>query len=172
MVWDDGRMNKYTPLFSQVVDSSLWCEPDDVVKVFMTMLAKQDHDHIVRGTAFNVAMWSHKSEGEVLKALAILEAADTKRLEPQPFDGRRIEKVEGGWLVLNGEKYQREMQRVNRREYQRQWAADRRKGKAGRAPSGRERRFEEAVKNGDEAAADRIAAEGLPGEPSAEPGPQ
>jgi hypothetical protein len=79
------------------------------------MLAKKDSDEIVRGSAFNIASWAKKSEREVLDALKILSSPDTKRLEPQPFEGRRIEKVEEGWRLLNGEKYQKEMQRINAR---------------------------------------------------------
>lgn len=108
-------MERYVPIFSRIVDSSLWIEPDYVVKVFLTMLAKKDADEVVRGTAFNIASWSKKTEQEVIEALKILSSPDTKRLEPQPFDGRRIEKVEGGWKLLNGAKYQMEMQRINQR---------------------------------------------------------
>lgn len=108
-------MERYTPIFSRIVDSSLWIEPDYVVKVFLTMLAKKDSDEIVRGSAFNIACWAKKTEAEVLDALKILSSPDTKRLEPQPFEGRRIEKVEEGWKLLNGEKYQQEMQKINLR---------------------------------------------------------
>jgi len=112
-------MNTWAPLFSKIVDSSLWCEPDFVVKVFITMLAKKDADHIVRGSAFNIASWARKTEKEVLEALRVLSSPDKRRLEPQPFEGRRIEKVDEGWLVLNGAAYQDLMRGVNRREYKR-----------------------------------------------------
>lgn len=112
-------MNTWAPLFSKIVDSSLWCEPDFVVKVFITMLAKKDADHIVRGSAFNIASWARKTEKEALEALRVLSSPDTRRLEPQPFEGRRIEKVPEGWLVLNGQAYQDMMRGLNRREYKR-----------------------------------------------------
>lgn len=108
-------MNHYVPLFEQIVDSSIWCESDLVVKVFMTLLAKRRKNGIVYGNAFNIAQWAKKSEAEVLEALAVLAAPDTRRLEPQPFEGRRIEKVEGGWLLLNAERYQQLMVAENRR---------------------------------------------------------
>lgn len=120
-------MSAYTPLFQKIVFSSLWSEEDFVVKVFLTMLAKQDADHVVRGCAYEIGQWARKTEAEALDALAILAAPDTKRIEAQPFDGRRIEKVEDGWLVLNGAMYQKLMQDVNRRAYQRRWMADKRK---------------------------------------------
>jgi hypothetical protein len=115
---------KYVPMFGKVVDSSLWEEEDLVVKVFLTILAKQDPDHIVRGSAYNIAQWARKTEKEVLGALEVLSSPDTKRLEPQPFDGRRIERVPDGWLILNGSKYQEEMARINRLHYQAQKQAE------------------------------------------------
>jgi len=108
-------MGHYAPIFEEIVDSSVWCESDLVVKVFLTMLAKKRQDGVVYGTAFNIAQWAKKSEAEVLDALRILSAPDKRRLEPQPFEGRRIEKVEGGWLMLNAQKYQKRMMEMNKR---------------------------------------------------------
>lgn len=102
-------MDYYTPLWSGVVDSSLWDEPDPVVKVFVTMLAIKDPDFVVRKTAYQIGRCARKTEAEVLEALEVLSSPDTKRLEPQPHEGRRIERVEGGWLILNGKKYQEKM---------------------------------------------------------------
>jgi len=109
----------YAPVFAKIVDSSLWCEEDFVIKIFITMLVKKDRDNVCRGNAFNIAQWSRKTEEEVLKALKILASPDTKRrLEPHPFEGRRIQRVEDGWLLLNAAFYQNEMRRANRRAYQ------------------------------------------------------
>jgi hypothetical protein len=107
----------WTPLFSKVVDSSLWEEPDYVVKIFITMLALKDADQVVRYNAYGIAQRARKTEKEVLDALKILSSPDKKRIEPQPFDGRRVEKVEGGWLLLNGLVYQEMMRGINRKEY-------------------------------------------------------
>lgn len=120
-------MNSYTPLFSKIVDSSLWLEDDATCKVFLTMLAKQDRDHVVRGTALAIARWCNKTESEVLIALETLAKPDTKRLEEQDFEGRRIKQVPEGWLLLNGAKYQEMMQQLNRREYKRLKQAEYRK---------------------------------------------
>jgi len=119
-------MNTWTPLWSKVVDSSLWSEPDLVVKVFLTMLAKKDADHIVRANAYQIARWANKTEDEALEALQILSSPDTRRKEPQPFDGRRIEKVADGWAILNGKYYRDMIQTIRRREYQRDWQAHKR----------------------------------------------
>lgn len=108
-------MSHYVPVFEDIVDSSIWEEPDFVVKVFLTMLAKKKRGGYVWGTAFNLSRWAKKTEEETLKALEILSSPDTRRLEPQKFEGRRIEKVEGGWLILNAEHYQDRMKEENAR---------------------------------------------------------
>lgn len=119
-------VNTWAPLFSRIVDSSLWLEPDYVVKVFLTMMAKKDSDMVVRGSAFNISQWAKKSEQETLDALKILSSPDTKRIEKQLFDGRRIERVEDGWLILNGKLYRDLMVKENERARKRRWAAERR----------------------------------------------
>lgn len=119
-------MNTFAPLFSTIVDSSLWCEPDHVVKVFLTMMAKKDADMVVRGSAFNIAQWAKKTEQETLDALKILSSPDTRRIEKQLFDGRRIERVEDGWLILNGKFYRELMVKENERARKRRWAAEKR----------------------------------------------
>jgi len=98
-------MNGYAPLFSTIVDSSIWDEDDSICKVFVTMMALKDADHIVRLTAYQIGRRCRKPEREVLDALLVLSSPDKKRVEPQEYDGRRIQKVDAGWLVLNGEKY-------------------------------------------------------------------
>lgn len=98
-------MNTWAPLWVGIVDSSIWDEEDYVCKVFITMMALKDADHVVRLNAYQLARRSRKTEAEVLDALKILSSPDEKRLEPQLYEGRRIKAVEDGWLVLNGEKY-------------------------------------------------------------------
>lgn len=115
-------MNTWAPLWSGIVESSIWDEEDFVVKVFLTMLALKDSDHVVRKSAYQLGRLARKDEGEVLEALKILSSPDTKRLEKQPFEGRRIRAVEDGWLILNGEKYRsmisREMKKARNRRAQ------------------------------------------------------
>lgn len=119
-------MDTFAPIFSRIVDSSLWDEPDHVVKVFLTLLAKKDADHVVRGSAYNISKWSRKTEKEVLDALKVLSSPDKRRLEPQPHEGRRIEKVADGWLVLNGANYRKMAQEVAERARKAKWARENR----------------------------------------------
>jgi cell division protein YceG involved in septum cleavage len=90
------------------------------------MLAKKDWDHIVRANAFAIGRWALKSEVEVLEALKVLSSPDKRRIEPQPHEGRRIEKVEDGWLILNGEYYRNMTKAAHRASYQAKWQAEKR----------------------------------------------
>lgn len=112
----------WVPLWSTVVDSSIWDETDTVLKVFLTMLALKDADHIVRLNAYQISRRARKTEREVLEALTVLSSPDTKRVEPQEFEGRRIQAIEEGWLILNGDKYRQqvsiEMKRARNRRAQ------------------------------------------------------
>lgn len=100
-------MNTWAPLWSCIVDSSLWEEDGNVVKVFMTMMATKDSDHICRLDAYRIARKCHIDELVVLDILKLLASPDTRRKTKQEYDGRRIKAVEEGWLILNGEKYRK-----------------------------------------------------------------
>lgn len=120
-------MNSWAPLWSQVVDSSLWEEPPFVRVLFMTMLAKKDADHICRSDEYRLHKMANLSEQETAEAIKILSSPDTKRkVFKQEFEGRRIERVPEGWLILNGEKYRAMIQKLRRRAYKAQWQRDNR----------------------------------------------
>jgi hypothetical protein len=114
-------MNTWAPLCNGLVDSSIWEEPDHVFRVFMAMMSLKDADHVVRYDGYKLAKRIHMREemDKVLDALKILSSPDNKR-PGQEFDGRRIEAVEDGWLLLNGEKYRElaknEMRKVRQRK--------------------------------------------------------
>ncbi len=125
-------MNCWAPIWSQIVESSLWEEDGDVVKVFMTLLARKDSDHICELDAYRIAKLCNYriadgsvDELKVLDILKVLASPDKRRKEVQEFEGRRIRAVEGGWLVLNGQKYrdlvQKEMRKATNRRAQMAW---------------------------------------------------
>lgn len=90
------------------------------------MMALKDEDHVVRLSAYKIGKKCNKKEEDVLKALKVLSEPDTKRLEEQEFEGRRIQKVHDGWLVLNGQKYQEMIQEMIRDKQQARWAREER----------------------------------------------
>lgn len=159
----------WSPLWSGIVMSSLWDEDDYVIKIFITMLALKDSDHICRSSVYQLHKVTGKSQEQVMEALKILSSPDQRRQDHQEFEGRRIEAVEEGWLILNGEKYRakvkQEMKRSRDRKAQQKFRDKQKLAEqypVSPPPSGREQRFVNAHERGDQEEADRIAAEGLP----------
>lgn len=107
--------HSFAPIWSSIVDSSLWLEDDWVIKIFITMVVKKDYDHIYRFNTFNLAQQSKKTEQQVLDALKILSSPDRHRVEDTVNEGRRIKAHEEGWEIVNGDKYQKMMQREAKR---------------------------------------------------------
>jgi hypothetical protein len=68
------------------------------------MLALKDQHGYIPASLPGLANAARVAIEDCEKALAILEAPD-KYSRSTDFDGRRIEKVDGGWLVLNHLKY-------------------------------------------------------------------
>ena len=156
-------MDTWSPLWSKIVDSSIWSEPDTVRIVFVTMLALKDSDHVVRCSAFQLGQRAKKTEKEVIAALKVLAAPDRKRLEPQPHDGRRVKRVEDGWLMLNGEEYRKkvseEMRKARIRRAQTTFRHKHKKPEPGQdgKPASPAYKAVEAANNGNDAEANRLA---------------
>lgn len=156
-------MSGYTKLFESILDSTIWGESAETRVVWITMLAMRNRNHMVEASLPGLA---HRAR----VPLEAAEKAVKKFLAPDHFsrskehDGRRIKSVDGGWLILNGEKYRQKMNEAERREYQRVKQSEYRKKKRKiKEPdyvgeTARERAFVEAEKRGDTEEADRIAA--------------
>lgn len=146
-------MKGYTKLFASILDSSVWSLSKEARLLWITMLVKKDRDQVVRAAVPGLA---HAARITLQEA----EAGLKELMKPDPysrskdFDGRRLEEVSGGWLVLNGEKYRDMLSQEERREYQRvkqaQYRAEKRGGlKAKSVPLPGEKEFERAVASGD-----------------------
>ena len=87
-----------------ILDSTLWVEAAEVRVVFLTILAMCGPDGLCRATAPGIARRANLPLDGVRQALAALEGpdADSRTLTNQ---GRRIERVDGGYHVLNYLKY-------------------------------------------------------------------
>lgn len=129
------------------MDSSLWEESGDVVKVFFTMVATKDADHVCRLDAYRIAKKCYLDELYVLEIIKVLASPDKRRKSKQEFEGRRIKVVEDGWLVLNGEKYRTMVQdEMKKARWRRAQAAKRAREKGGTSA---ERHYVKAVQNGE-----------------------
>ena len=160
-------MTGYTKLFQDIVTSTIWGEDDQTRIVWVTMLALKDSKHFVSASVPGLARQANVSLEDCQRALAKLEAPDPHS-RSQEFEGRRIQKADGGWLILNGQKYRERMNLDERREYQRTKQAEYRARKRERERvqaenDERAKRYVKAAGDGaGEAEVGAIAAEGLP----------
>lgn len=96
---------QYAKLDQRIVYSSLWEEDGDTCKVWITLLAlKSLKTGIVDKNMTGIARLCKLP-------FETVEAAMNKFMEPDPnssskaHEGRRIIRVEGGWLIVNHERY-------------------------------------------------------------------
>jgi hypothetical protein len=95
----------YNKLFTKILDSSIWLEPTPTRVVWVTLIAAMDRDHFAQFASIgNLAHRAIVSIEEASEAVKTLESPDPNSADKE-FDGRRIERVPGGWLILNGQKY-------------------------------------------------------------------
>lgn len=94
----------YVKLFSSILDSSIWSENYPTRLVWITMLAMADAEGLVKASVSGIARRAAVTRKEAEAAMKLLLAPDKDRPD-QPHDGRRLEVIEGGWSVLNYEKY-------------------------------------------------------------------
>lgn len=80
------------------------------------MLALQDRDHICRATVPALAKICNITNELCEEYLTDFQQPD-KYSRSQEHEGRRVERVEGGYLILNGAHYQRLLSKEDRREY-------------------------------------------------------
>lgn len=111
-------MNGYTKLFGSIIASTIWRESLETKVVWITMLAMSNKHGIVEASVPGLADMARVTLAETQKALEILAAPDTFS-RTKEFEGRRIEPVDGGWVILNHAKYREKMSLDERREYNR-----------------------------------------------------
>ena len=97
----------YTKLFSSILDSTIWQEPQETKLVWITMLAMSDQNGEVQASLPGLAARSGVSLSSCAIAIERLLSPD-KYSRTKDDEGRRIEEIDGGWMLLNHAKY-REM---------------------------------------------------------------
>lgn len=93
-------MAGFTKLFASITESSVWGEDDKTLRVWIAMLARANSSGFVAASVPGFAHLCHMKVHELQKALKRLSAPDPHSRTPD-HEGRRIEAVAGGWLVLN-----------------------------------------------------------------------
>ena len=113
-------MAVYNKLFTKILDSSIWLASDTTRIVWITLIAAMDEDGFCPfATVDNLAARARVELKAAKKAVAELESVEPATAT-QDDDGRRIERVPGGWIVLNAAKYRRMVTRVVVREQTRE----------------------------------------------------
>lgn len=130
----------YTKLFSSIVASTIWREDDKTRLVWITMLAMKNENHMVEASVPGLADMARVTIPECEKAIKKLESPD-KYSRNQKFEGRRIQKCDGGWTILNGQYYRDLMSKEARREYKADWQKDYRKRKKTSGSTSAERTY-------------------------------
>ena len=108
-------MNGYTKLFNSIVTSSIWAEDDKTRIVWVTILALADQHGEVHAAVPGLARIASVPLEDCQRAIEKLLAPDPYSRTPD-CDGRRIEKIDGGWAVINYAKYRRMASDIDRRE--------------------------------------------------------
>jgi hypothetical protein len=108
-------MYGYTKLFSSIVTSTVWQQDKETKIVWITMLALSDKDGYVAGSIPGLAHVAGVGIEECKQALENLEQPDPYS-RTHDYEGRRIEPIDGGWLILNRAKYRDLIPEEHRRE--------------------------------------------------------
>lgn len=116
----------FTKLFSSITESTVWGEPHPTRIVWITMLAMCDMSGRVWASIPGLANRARVSIADTEKALKTFLAPD-EYSRTTSHEGRRVEVIDGGWRLLNHEKYRQLRDDEERREYKRRWIAEKRK---------------------------------------------
>jgi hypothetical protein len=116
----------YNRLFTKILDSSIWLEKDVTRIVWITLLAAMDEDGFCAFSCEeNLARRANVPLLGLKKALAVLESPDRFNSDDE-FQGRRIERVPNGWIVLKARAYRKLLTREIQREQTRVRVAEHR----------------------------------------------
>jgi hypothetical protein len=94
----------FTKLFSSITESTIWREPANVRLVWITMLAMADRRGRVWASLPGLADRARVPDEDCRAAIKTFLSPDADS-RTREHEGRRIEVIDGGWRLLNHEKY-------------------------------------------------------------------
>ena len=112
-------MSSYIKLFSEILTSTIWQEPDSTRIVWLTMLAMADKNGEVKASIPGLASFAKVPIEAAETALEAFKSPD-RYTRTKEHEGRRIEDIDGGWNLLNHGKYRARMNAEDRREKDRE----------------------------------------------------
>lgn len=113
-------MSSFAKLDCGIVDSTIWMQPHDVLRVWIALLAKADARGFVRASVPAMAHLCMVDMQRMEEILELLTSPDPYSRTPTN-DGRRLSAVDGGWEIVNYTAYRNTRDADSRREYQREW---------------------------------------------------
>jgi hypothetical protein len=116
----------YSKLFNSLITSTVWQEDDKTRIVWITLLAIPDPHGVVNASIPGLAHVANVPVAAARRAIQILSSPDPDS-RTKDFGGRRIKEVDGGWLILNYDKYRNLLSADDRREYKARWMREKRK---------------------------------------------
>lgn len=109
----------FTKLFSGLTESTVWVEPYPTRILWVSMLSWADQQGRIFGSVPGIARRAGINLDEAEAALVSFMSPDRHSRTPDN-DGRRIEKIDGGWRLLNYGKYREMRDAETRREQNRE----------------------------------------------------
>lgn len=119
---EETPVKHFVKLYSTILTSSIWAEDMPTRIVWITMLTLADETGFVRAAPSGLARTANVPMKECMASIKRLEAPDLET-GTQEYGGRRIDPCEGGWMVLNYNKYRdfRTHEQVLKAERQKRW---------------------------------------------------
>lgn len=99
-------MPNYTKLFNSIITSTIWTEDDRTRIVWITMLALSDQHGEIHASVPGLARVAGVGVNDAEVAIEKFLSPDKYSRTPD-HDGRRILEIDGGWMLLNHEKYRK-----------------------------------------------------------------
>lgn len=93
-------MSGHTKLVHDILTSSIWQLDHATRIVWITILALKDMDGFIAASLPGLAHTARVTREECEKAMTLFESPDPDSRTPDNA-GRRVERVDGGWVVLN-----------------------------------------------------------------------
>lgn len=153
--------SSYTKLHRSILQSSIWFESHSTLKVWIGMLALCDASGFVHTSRVGLRQACAVTDDELTTALEVLEGPDPDS-RTSDADGRRVERVEGGWVVLNYAQYRDRTTDAKAKASERQRKyRERQRAKASRNVTGQTERRDSPKAEAEEKAEAEAEAEDL-----------
>jgi len=105
----------YAKIFAEILDSTVWRLPDQARLVWMTMLVMANEYGEVRSSVPGLADRARVSLDKCREAIELLSSPDHDS-RTDDHEGRRILKIDGGWEIINHDKYRKLMSHEDKKE--------------------------------------------------------